>query len=244
MRVAWFSPLPPVRSGIAAYSAELLAQLASIDASSDRSVPRARGSTRTTSSGEQRDAVRPCRLPARERAVPRLHVGVSGALPGPRRAARRAAAPRARAQLLAAASASTTTATNSATTIRTQTADFVEYAVEGLGGPIYYFWPMLRRGDGHGAGRSPCTTRASPRSCARRFPGTAHVDTIRMGVPPSTPTPDAPTREVRRQLRLPDDAVVFAAFGKVTAEKRISADPARARRARRAKAPRLPDARW
>src|SRR5437773_2718730 len=23
-------------------------------------------------------------------------------------------------------------------------ADFVEYAVEGLGGPIYYFWPMLR----------------------------------------------------------------------------------------------------
>src|SRR5439155_6196732 len=39
------------------------------------------------------DAVRSGRVPARERPLPRLHVGVSGALPGSRRAARRAPAP-------------------------------------------------------------------------------------------------------------------------------------------------------
>src|SRR6185369_3923083 len=32
MRVAWFSPLPPVRSGIAAYSASLIPRLAAIGA--------------------------------------------------------------------------------------------------------------------------------------------------------------------------------------------------------------------
>ncbi len=39
---------------------------------------------------------------------------------------------------------STTIAANSTTTIRTRRCDVAEYAVEGLGGPIYYFWSMLR----------------------------------------------------------------------------------------------------
>src|SRR5439155_24762061 len=56
------------------------------------------------------------------------------------------------------------------------------------------------------------------------YPG-APVEVIRMGgaAPPATPDAESRSRtEVRRELGLPDQAVVFAAFGKVTAEKRIA----------------------
>ena len=51
------------------------------------------------------------------------------------------------------------------------------------------------------------------------FPDLA-IDTIRMGVPPIKP--DAAAARLRQELKLPPHAVVFAAFGKVTAEKRIA----------------------
>ena len=51
------------------------------------------------------------------------------------------------------------------------------------------------------------------------YPGAA-VSAIRMGVPA---TDTAGRAGIRRAMTLPDAAIVFAAFGKVTAEKRIAA---------------------
>jgi glycosyltransferase involved in cell wall biosynthesis len=53
------------------------------------------------------------------------------------------------------------------------------------------------------------------------YPGTA-VETVAMGVSPITADPHA-RRLVRHALEIPHDAIVFAAFGKVTPEKRIPA---------------------
>lgn len=97
--------------------------------------------------------------------------------------------------------------------------DFAEYAAAGLGGSIYYFWPMLRAI----VRTARLVAVHSERLAAEtrdEFPGAA-VETIRMGVPAalSVPGDRAP---VRRELGVPQDAVVFAALGKVTAEKRIT----------------------
>jgi glycosyltransferase involved in cell wall biosynthesis len=53
------------------------------------------------------------------------------------------------------------------------------------------------------------------------YPGAA-VESIRMGVPAIRQDVEA-GRRVRHALQIPDDAVMFAAFGKVTPEKRIPA---------------------
>ena len=96
--------------------------------------------------------------------------------------------------------------------------DFVEYAVEGLGGPIYYAWSMLRI--------VMRTARAvavhNPRVASdlhEEFPD-ARVETIRLGTP--APAADLAARaRIRAALGVGDDALLFAAFGKITAEKRI-----------------------
>jgi glycosyltransferase involved in cell wall biosynthesis len=95
-----------------------------------------------------------------------------------------------------------------------------EYAVEGLSGSIYYFWSMLR------------VVMQTARVVAVHNPSVAEdlrteyqgvaVEAIRMGVPPIDVDPDA-RRLVRHALQIPDDAIVFTAFGKATAEKRIPA---------------------
>ena len=101
-------------------------------------------------------SLRSRRLSAGQRAVPRLHVGLSRrAIPASSCCTTRDCIRLARAACSSSGD-STTTAANSATTIRTRRATFAEYAVEGLGGPIYYFWSMLRvvmhtRADGGGA---------------------------------------------------------------------------------------------
>ena len=98
--------------------------------------------------------------------------------------------------------------------------EVAEYAVEGLGGPIYYFWSMLRV--------VMCTARLVAVHNTRvaadlraAYPDAA-VEAIRMGVPAIGADVDA-RRRVRHTLEIPDDAVVFVVFGKVTPEKRIPA---------------------
>src|SRR5262249_52403124 len=96
--------------------------------------------------------------------------------------------------------------------------DFVEYAVEGLGGPIYYQWSM-----------AACVVRTArvvavhnarvAADLAGGFPG-ARIETIRLG--PPTRLVDRSARErVRAALGVGAGGVLFAAFGKITAEKRI-----------------------
>jgi glycosyltransferase involved in cell wall biosynthesis len=100
--------------------------------------------------------------------------------------------------------------------------DFVEYAVEGLGGPIYYFWSMLRVV----MQTARLVAVHNPRVAAdlrEEFPDTS-VEAIRLGHP-AAPTMLDPIKRarVRAELGATDRSVVFAAFGKVTAEKRVAA---------------------
>lgn len=95
-----------------------------------------------------------------------------------------------------------------------------ELIVSGLGGTLYYLWPMLR------------TVIAASRAIAvhdqhlagtlrERFPDTA-IDVIRMGVRPFSPAAGARTA-IRRRHGIPENALVFACYGRVTGEKRIDA---------------------
>jgi glycosyltransferase involved in cell wall biosynthesis len=97
--------------------------------------------------------------------------------------------------------------------------DFAEYAVEGLGGPIYYNWSMLRVV----METARMVAVHNPRVAADlrdEYPGTC-VETIHLGHPASA-VPDPAARErVRAALGVPAGSLLFGAFGKITAEKRI-----------------------
>jgi glycosyltransferase involved in cell wall biosynthesis len=98
--------------------------------------------------------------------------------------------------------------------------DVAEYAVEGLSGSIYYFWSMLRVVMQTARLVAVHNSRVAG-DLQSEYPGTA-VETIAMGVSPIVADPH--TRQlVRQALEIPHDAIVFAAFGKVTPEKRIPA---------------------
>lgn len=222
MRIAWFSPLPPVRSGIAAYSAELVPLLRArhtIDCYSE---------TPSTSGGRsahdfvwvhrqhpydlvvQQIGNAPCHdfqwaYLARYPALVVLHDA-------------RLHHARARRLLLQQRREDYRREFRYAHPLANT--DAAEYAVEGLGGNIQYFWPMLRA--------LIHTARAvavhNPRvadDLRAEYPGAA-ISTIHMGVPAGEAA-GGMRASVRRDLTLPDHAVVFAAFGKVTAEKRIAA---------------------
>jgi glycosyltransferase involved in cell wall biosynthesis len=97
--------------------------------------------------------------------------------------------------------------------------DFAEYAVEGLGGPIYYNWSMLRVV----METARLVAVHNPRVAADlrdEYPGT-RVETIHLGHPASS-VPDPAARDrVRAALGVPAGSLLFGAFGKITAEKRI-----------------------
>lgn len=122
-------------------------------------------------------------------------------------------------------------------------ADLAEYAVAGLGGPIYYLWPMLRTVMESAKLVAVHNARVADQ-LRNTFPGTP-VDTISMGVADlsksgtENPAPNAtgrsdledrntetgscmPELDVRARHGIPRDVVVFAAFGMVTPEKRVS----------------------
>lgn len=95
-----------------------------------------------------------------------------------------------------------------------------EYAVNGLGGPIYYLWRMIAALARTARGVAVHNERVAA-DLRAELPG-VRVDTIRMGVPAAIAEP-ASAADMRRQLNIPADALVFAAFGKMTAEKRVGA---------------------
>jgi glycosyltransferase involved in cell wall biosynthesis len=215
MRIAWFSPWPPLRSGIAAYSAAIVPRLAAAHAIDCYAESNAHDFV-WTARRDPYDLVvyqlgnAPCHdymwgyLAAYPGLVvlhdARLHQARARSLLQQRRfddyrrefwydhpGARR---------------------------------DFVEYAVDGLGGPIYYCWSMLRVV----VRTARLTAVHNPRVAAElreEFPE-APVDVIRLGTPRLGSGPGARAR-IRSSLGIPDGSVAFAAFGKITAEKRISA---------------------
>jgi glycosyltransferase involved in cell wall biosynthesis len=215
MRIAWFSPLPPDRSGIADYSDELLAQLAGrfdIDCYPER----------TAHDFVWRSRRAPYDLVVYHLGNARCHDYMWAYLvryPG-LVVLHDARLHHARARCLL-----------DGWRIDAYRDEFhydhpavdpavTQFAIEGLGGPLYYLWPMVR------------VVMDSARSVAVHSPWVAadlreaypraRVDTIRMGVPPR-PVAVRGRSEIRRRLSLPDEAVVFAVFGKITAEKRVSA---------------------
>jgi glycosyltransferase involved in cell wall biosynthesis len=96
--------------------------------------------------------------------------------------------------------------------------DLAELGAVGLLGSLTYFWPMLR----------------SVIECSRcvlvhnhwlaeeireAHPG-ARLEVVEMGVPTSIPRDDA-RRRIRARHTIPETAVVFTAIGKITPEKRL-----------------------
>ncbi len=214
MRVAWFSPLPPVRSGIAAYSAEVLPLL------------EAHGTIERFAESNAHDFVWKARRNPYDLVVYQLGNAPChdymwaylAAYPG-LAVLHDARLHHARARNLLSQRRFDDYRRELHFDHPDAPPGFAEYAVEGLGGSIYYFWSMLRV-----VMRTARTIAVHNARVAEelreQYPDVA-VDVIRMGVPASDLAGEARTA-ARRALALPDEAIVFAAFGKVTAEKRIA----------------------
>jgi glycosyltransferase involved in cell wall biosynthesis len=96
--------------------------------------------------------------------------------------------------------------------------DLAQLGAVGLFGSLTYLWPMLRivvdtsrRVLVHNDWLAEQIREAHP---------DALVDVVDMGVPEPAPRPGA-RQQIRRQHGIPEDAVLFTAFGKVTPEKRV-----------------------
>jgi len=223
MRIAWFSPLPPVRSGIAAVNANLLPRLDE-SLAIDRFVA-ALPSRDHTNVFDAHDFVwkerrAPYNLVVYQLGNASCHDYMWAYLaryPGlvvlhdPR-------LHHARARQLLQRGRADDYRCEFRYDHPDAVGDFVEYAVEGLGGPIYYAWSMLRI--------VMRTARAvavhNPRVASdlrEEFPD-ARVETIRLGTPAPAAEPAGRAR-IRAALGIRDEALLFAAFGKITAEKRI-----------------------
>ena len=97
--------------------------------------------------------------------------------------------------------------------------DLAELGVEGLLGSLTYLWPM-RRIVVEASRLALVHNRWLADDLRDEHPGSA-VDVIEMGVPETQPTANARSR-IRERHAIPADALVFLAFGKVTAEKRLA----------------------
>jgi glycosyltransferase involved in cell wall biosynthesis len=215
MRIAWFSPLPPERSGIAAYSADLVPRLApahAIDSYTAENV---------------RDFLWKARRDPYDLVVYQLGNapchdymwGYLTAFPG-LVVLHDARLHHARARALLQQQRFDDYRREFWYDHPEARRDVVEYAVAGLGGPIYYCWPMLRVV----MRTARLVAVHNPRVAADlgdAFPGTP-IQAIRLGTAPVVADAAARAR-VRTSLGVGDDAVLFAAFGKITAEKRIGA---------------------
>jgi glycosyltransferase involved in cell wall biosynthesis len=240
LRVAWFSPLPPDSSGIASYSADVLPLLDAPDAgySIDRFVDRPGGSR--MDAGTAGDGTVPRVFIAHDfvwkhqRAPYDLIVYQLGNAPWHDYMwaymvrypglviLHDARLHHARARHLLNQRRFDDYRREFRYNHPEAPAGVAEYAIEGLSGSIYYFWPMLRvvlR-----TARLVAVHNAWIADDLREQHPGVRVDTIRMGVPDGRLEPvaaaDARARQ-RRDLLIADSACVFTAFGRVTAEKRL-----------------------
>jgi glycosyltransferase involved in cell wall biosynthesis len=223
MRLAWFSPLPPVRSGVAAYSDDLLTRL-DRDHTIDRYIDRGAGPQRGFDAHdfvwrhrrEPYDLVvyqignAPCHdyIWAYQTKYPGLAVLHDARLH------------HARARSLLNRNRFDDYRAEFRFDHPDAPADVTEYAVEGLGGPIYYLWSMLRVV--MSSARLVAVHNARVADDLREAYRPAGVETIRMGVPDLPARPDE-AAGLRRAWNVPKSGVIFTAFGKITAEKRIGA---------------------
>jgi glycosyltransferase involved in cell wall biosynthesis len=97
--------------------------------------------------------------------------------------------------------------------------DIAELAVVGVQGPFYYRWPMIR-GVVESARLVACHSRGVVTRLEREYPGRP-VAHIALGYPAGPSDANAAGAAFRRAHGLPADAVVFGVFGGLTAEKRV-----------------------
>ncbi|MEZ5319818.1 MAG: hypothetical protein R2752_20620 [Vicinamibacterales bacterium] len=101
--------------------------------------------------------------------------------------------------------------------------DAAELAIRGFDGPYYYQWPMTRAV--LAASRLAVTHSHGAVEALRETAGTAGLDVpveyVALGEGRATPPADAERRATREALGLPPDAVVAGVFGGLTPEKRV-----------------------
>lgn len=228
LRLAWFTPLPPERSGIATYSVELLPLLAdrfSVDVFVDQpGVPSPHPRTPVFGAHDfvWKQAREPYDLVVYQLGNATCHDYMWAYLaryPG-LVVLHDAQLHHARARSLLHQKRRDDYRAELAFDHPTAPAAVAELGVEGLLGSTTYFWPMLRVPVG--TARLVAVHNAwLARELENTFPH-ARFETIRMGVsdPLETASPDA-RRVVLERHGLSPDAVVFAAYGGVTPEKRI-----------------------
>ena len=227
-RLAWFTPLPPERSGIATYSVELLPLLAdgfSIDVFvAEPGVPSPHPRTPVFEAHDfvWKHARDPYGLVVYQLGNATCHDYMWAYLaryPG-LVVLHDAQLHHARARSLLRQKRRDDYRAELAFDHPTAPAAVAELGVDGLLGSMTYFWPMLRAPVGTArvvAVHNPWLAR----ELENAFPA-ARFETIRMGVsdPLETAARDA-RRVVLERHGLSQDAVVFAAYGGVTPEKRI-----------------------
>ena len=228
LRLAWFSPVPPVRSGIAAYSAELLPRLRDYEIDVFTDQPR-----EGQPAGSALDTATPAGLSAYEfqpRHIRRPYDVIVYQLgnasfhdfiwpylvryPG-LVVLHDAQLHQARAKLLLQQQRVDDYRAEFGWNHPDASPAVAEYVAVGLGGPVHYFWPMLRLPIAHA--RLVAVHNARTADALRAEFPRAPIETIAMGV---NDPPEVPLKS-RGALRLPEEAVVFAALGGVTPEKRV-----------------------
>jgi glycosyltransferase involved in cell wall biosynthesis len=216
VRIAWFSPLPPTRSGIAAYSAEVVARLSAthaIDCFTEANAGNFVWLSQRT----------PYDLVVYQLGNAPYHDfmwGYMAAYPG-LVVLHDARLHHARARTLLAQGRDDDYRREFWYDHPDAQRDFAEYAVAGLGGPIYYCWPMLRAVVR--TARLVAVHNARVAADLREEFLDVGVEAIHLGTAAPAGSDAAGRRRVRATLGVPDHAFLFAAFGKITAEKRIAA---------------------
>ncbi len=150
-RLAWFSPMPPVATGVATCSADLVpharphpSRLTSSWTSQWRGSPLACG-RRTTSSGATGSSPYDLTVyPGGKFVAPRLSVALPLQVSRPDRAPRRASASCAGRGALAQRSRRRLSPGVRVRTTPTTTPDLAELAIAGFDSHLYYDWPMTR----------------------------------------------------------------------------------------------------
>ena len=238
MRLAWFSPMPPVRSGIATCSAELVGALAAehqvdvyVDAASD---PASAGAAAARAQLEDRRVSSAHDFVWRHRRQPYdltvFQLGNSShhdylwpylfRYPG-LAVLHDAHLHHARAAALLRTRRADDYRVEFAASHPEAPADAAELAVAGFDSHLYYSYPMTRLVV-QASRMSAVHTRGMADSLRAALPGAA-VETIRLGhgtlVGPEEAA--AARRRVRETRGIPADAVVFGIFGGLTPDKRI-----------------------
>jgi len=233
MRIAWFSPLPPNRSGIAAYSADLLPRLAphDIEAFVDDSAGQdAAGRTAVEGATVRGAHDFPWRHARQPYDVVVYHVGNDVChdymwpylvrYPG-LVVLHDGQLHQARAQGLIRQHREADFKAEFAYSYPDVPPVMADLIIAGLGRTMCYFWPMVRVPVE--SARVVAVHNASlARDLAEEFPGRA-IRRIHLGVPDPLGSQLAPVRDVRRRHGIPDDAVVFGSFGRATPEKGLTA---------------------